>query len=99
MNVVITATAEVDIERIADRIAMDSPRRALTVVQALRGCCEDLAIFPPRFPLVPQYADLGVRRRVHGNYLIFYRAGPENIEIVHVLHGAMNYEALLFPDG
>ena len=99
MSVVISATAEGDLERIVDRIAVDSPRRALTFVQELRGCCEDLAVFPLRVPLVARYAASGVRRRVHGNYLIFYRVGPEDIEVVHVLHGAMNYEALLFPDG
>lgn len=52
-----------------------------------------------RFPLVARYADSGLRQRVHGNYLIFYRVGPEDIEVVHVLHGAMDYEALLFPGG
>ena len=55
MSVVISATAEGDLERIADRIAMNSPRRALAFVQELRGCCEDLAVFPRRFPLVARY--------------------------------------------
>lgn len=49
MSVVITATAEADLERIADRIAMDSPRRALTFVHELRGGCKDLAACPCGF--------------------------------------------------
>jgi toxin ParE1/3/4 len=39
-----------------------------------------------------------VRRRVHGNYLIFYRAGAEAVEVLHILHGGMDYERVLFPD-
>jgi plasmid stabilization system protein ParE len=33
---------------------------------------------------------------VHGNYLIFYRIDPDHV--VHVHHGARDYEAILFPD-
>lgn len=40
----------------------------------------------------------GVRRRPHGNYLIFYRVTPESVEVLHILHGARDYEAVLFPD-
>ncbi|MEF3365520.1 type II toxin-antitoxin system RelE/ParE family toxin [Methylocystis sp. 9N] len=39
-----------------------------------------------------------MRRRVHGDYLIFYRIQPSAVEILHVLHGAMDYERLLFPE-
>lgn len=53
---------------------------------------------PRAFPLVPRYEHTGVRRRPYGEYLIFYRIGIENIEVLHVLNGAMNYEAILFPD-
>jgi toxin ParE1/3/4 len=51
------------------------------------------------YPLVSRYEHLGIRRRPFGNYLIFYRVGAEAIEVVHVLHGARDYEALLFPEG
>lgn len=30
-----------------------------------------------RFPLVPRYEGHGIRRRVHGNYLIFYRVAEQ----------------------
>jgi toxin ParE1/3/4 len=48
---------------------------------------------------VPRYEDFGVRRRVHKNYLIFYRIGIDTFDVLHVLHGALNYAALLFPEG
>ena len=37
----------------------------------------------------------GVRHRVVGNYLIFYRVDPARVAILHVLHGAMDYAGLL----
>ncbi|PSJ55675.1 hypothetical protein C7I84_22670 [Mesorhizobium ephedrae] len=36
-----------------------------------------------------------LRRKVHRNYLIFYRGTEDRIEIIHVLHGAMDYETVL----
>ena len=99
MKVVFTTTAEDDLESIADWIARDSPRRALSFVQELRESCLGLARMPEAFPLVPRYENRGVRRRVHGAYLIFYRPEDDRLTIIHVLHGARDYEPLLFPDG
>jgi plasmid stabilization system protein ParE len=46
---------------------------------------------------VPRYQQSGVRRRIHGNYLIFYSVRGVDIFVLHVLHGAMDYESILFP--
>jgi len=51
---------------------------------------------PRAYPLVPRYERFGIRRYVHGNYLIFYRLQPEQIEVIHVLQGARDIEAILF---
>jgi toxin ParE1/3/4 len=99
MIVVLASQAVADLERIGDRIAANNPDRAVTFVRELRQRCESLVETPRGFPLVPRYEHLGIRRRVHGNYLIFYRIKIDTIEIVHILHGAMNYEPILFPDG
>jgi plasmid stabilization system protein ParE len=99
MIVVIADEAEADLERIGDVIANASPARAISFVSELRQCCEGLSDMPERFRLVPRYERGGIRRRVHGNYLIFYRVGIETIDVLHVLHGAMDYERLLFPEG
>ena len=69
----------------------------MTFVRELRQRCERLADAPEAFPLVPRHEKTGVRRRVYGNYLIFSRIGPKTIDVIHVLHGAMDYERLLFP--
>lgn len=45
-----------------------------------------------------RYERHGIRRRVHGNYLIFYRVETAKVVIVHILHGAIDYGAILFGD-
>jgi toxin ParE1/3/4 len=48
------------------------------------------------YPLVPRYEHVGIRRRPHGNYLIFHRISVDAIDIVHILRGARDYEPILF---
>lgn len=74
-------------------------RRARSFVAELLGKAAELADMPRAFPVVPRYAHLDVRRRVHGSYSIFYRVVDERVTVIHVLHGARDYEALLFPEG
>ncbi|WP_353682197.1 type II toxin-antitoxin system RelE/ParE family toxin [Mesorhizobium sp.] len=52
---------------------------------------------PERYPLLQRHRSSGVRRRVHGSYLIFYRITTDAVGILHVLHGAMDFDAILFP--
>ncbi len=96
MIVVYTAEAEADLERIGDFIALDNPSRAITFVQEITRRCEMLADMPRAFPQVPRYEDGDIRRRPYGSYLIFYRVGDGRVEVLHILHGAQDYEAILF---
>lgn len=98
MKVIFAAEAELDLEHIGDYIAADNPVRAESFVRELLGRCHALADMPRAFPLVPRYEHTGVRRRPHGDYLIFYHIGLDTVDILHVLNGAQNYEAILFPD-
>lgn len=98
MIVYLSAEAEFDLEAIADHIARDNPRRALTFISELREKCLGLGDLPERFPLVPRYEAAGVRRRVHGSYLIFYRIEANTVVILHVLHGARDYDDVLSED-
>ena len=43
-----------------------------------------------------RYKHDGIRRVVHGNYLIFYHVGVHQIDVMRILHGAMDYEAILY---
>lgn len=97
MIVHITAEAEYDIEAIGDHIARDNPARALSFLKELRAKCLGLAEMPERFPFVARYEAAGLRRRVHDDYLIFYRVESGKVVIIHILHGAQDYGAILFP--
>jgi plasmid stabilization system protein ParE len=72
---------------------------ALNVADELREKCLALAEAPRGYPLVPRYEHHGIRRRPYGSYLIFHRVGAKTIVVVHILHGARDYERLLFPEG
>jgi toxin ParE1/3/4 len=96
--VTITAEAEADLEQIAIYVSEQSPRSALELVRELRERCESLLDAPRGYPLVPRYEHLGIRRRSSGRFLIFYRVSTDAIEVIHILHGARDYESLLFPE-
>jgi len=99
VKVVLTAEALGDLEQIGDDIARDSPVRARTFVAELMAAARRIGEIPQGFPLVPRYESHGVRRRVHRACLIFYRVEADRVSILHILHGARDYEALLFPEG
>jgi plasmid stabilization system protein ParE len=96
MRVVMTAAAKADLLAIRRTIETDNPTRAVSFVEELLDRCLALAYTPRAYPLVPRYERFGIRRCVHGNYLIFFRLQPEQIEIIHVLQGARDIEAILF---
>lgn len=93
--IIFTQAAEREFEAIGDHIALSNPLRAVSFVQELRETCFSLVDMPRRFPLMQRYLSTGIRRCLHGKYPIFYRIGETDIEIIHVLHGAMEYENIL----
>ena len=92
MKVVITAAAKADLLAIRRTIGADNPTRAVSFVEELLDRCLALADTPRAYPLVPRYERYGIRRCVHGNYLISYRLQPEQIEVIHVLQGARDHQ-------
>ena len=97
MKLIITAEAESDLIHIGDYIAQDNPRRAMSFVAELEARCEAIVHQPSGYALIPRYEAYGIRRAVHGNYLIFYRVEPGAVVILHVLNSAMDFERILFP--
>ncbi|WP_395677953.1 type II toxin-antitoxin system RelE/ParE family toxin [Inquilinus sp.] len=95
MRVRLSSEAKQDLTAIGDYIARDNPARARFFVKELIDGCADLARRPLSCPLVPRYEAKGIRRCVHGNYQIFYRANGEQIQVARILHGARDHEALL----
>ena len=97
MKVVITEPALADLREIGDWIALDNPMRAFELVEELEADCAGLSENPLRFQLVARFESSGVRRRVHGSCLIFYRVDPTEVTVLRILHGARDYEPLIFP--
>jgi plasmid stabilization system protein ParE len=98
VKVVLTRQAREEIVAIGDYIARDSPERARVFVRELRARIMRLGRRPQLFPLVPRYAEAGIRRVPHGNYLIFYRIDEHYVVVIHIIHGARDYGAILFPE-
>jgi addiction module RelE/StbE family toxin len=98
VKLVFSDEAKQDLTEIGDHIASDSPQRAVAFVRALRASALKLARRPKAFAILPRYAPLGIRRHVHGNYLIFYRIEGEQVSVIRILHGARDYDALLGAD-
>ena len=96
MKLVFIFEARAELIEIGDYIARDIPLRALSFVDELSSRCQELQTHPLSHPLVRRYEAAGVRRLVHGNYLVFYRVTADTVTVLHVLHGAMDYEAVLF---
>ena len=95
MKLVITDEARQDLRRIGDAIAEDNPLRALSCVEELEARCRALPVTPLAYPIVSRKPERGVRRVVHGHYLIFYRVYPEAVVILHILAARMNVDEIL----
>jgi toxin ParE1/3/4 len=96
MRVVIMPAALREIGAVGDYIAADNPLRADSFVAEVYESCFKLANHAERYPLVPRFRGLGIRRRTHGAYLIFYRILPTAVEVLRVVHGARDTRNLDF---
>jgi len=93
--VVFSETAFADLVAIATAISRDNPGRASSFVAEIEDRCLRLGHMPEAYPLVPGWDEQGIRRRPYRSCLVFYRLRADKIEIIHVLHGARDYEEIL----
>ena len=94
MKIIYADAAKADLEAISIWIAEENPARAHSFVAELATTCESLQHFPESSPIVGQFHNDAVRRKIHGKYLIFYSMRDHQLEIVRVLHGAQDYSDL-----
>jgi toxin ParE1/3/4 len=87
----------VDLAAISDFIAKDNPLRAATFVSEIRQHCLKIGLAPYAHPVVVQRSRREVRRAVHGSYLVLYEVAANTVSIVRIVHGARDWERLLFP--
>lgn len=93
MKVRLTPHAEADLEGIGDKIAERNAIRAVTYIRELRELCHRIGEFPHAGPPRPQWGD-GVRIALHGRYVIVYRVREEMVQVLRVVHGARDLDAL-----
>ena len=96
---ILASGVEDELWAIWEHIADDNPDAATQVVEAAYETFKTLAANPgigrlrkfrnPRLKGVRSWLVSGFE-----NYLIFYRAIPDGIEVLHVYHGARDIEAL-----
>ncbi len=98
MKLVFSDSAKQDLADIGDAIARDSPKRAVAFIRELRASAAKLSRRSAAFAVLPRYAHLGIRHKVHGNYLIFYRVEQDQVSIIRILHGARDYDPFLSED-
>jgi toxin ParE1/3/4 len=81
--------AEIDLEEIADYIARDNPRRALSFVCELRERCVKITSFPEAARLRPELAE-DIRLVPYGRYSICYTVQPGEVRIERIVPGGRN---------
>ena len=95
-QVIKTPQAELDLVEIWLYVAEDSEQAASELLRRIDRVAAELAEMPgrgtPREELIP---GIDLRSVPVGNYLIFYRPIEPGIEILRVLHGARDLDALL----
>ena len=97
MEVVFSQQAELDLEEIADTIAIDSAPAAIRFIQAIREHCARIGLAPLAYPARPEFG-LDIRCCVHQRYLILFQPGASSLLLVRILHGSRDLPSLFSID-
>jgi len=90
MKVHWTDTAQDHLAAIHAYIAKDSSEYALRMVDRLMRRSQQIAEFPLSGRRVPEYDLDQIREVVEGAYRIIYHIKPDQIDVLAVIHAAMN---------
>lgn len=90
MRVHWTTTAEAHLDAIYAYIAQDSETYALSTVDRITRRSQQIAEFPLSGRRVPEFERDQIREVFSGPYRIVYHIKSDQIDIIAVIHGAMN---------
>jgi toxin ParE1/3/4 len=90
MKVHWTETAEGHLDAIYSYIAQDSPEYAKRMVDCLTRRTQQIATFPLSGRRVPEYDLDQIREVIEGSYRIIYHIKSDRIDVIAVIHAAMN---------
>lgn len=88
----LTLLARQDLRAIHDYIAANNPKTAKRYIGTLKETCQNLADTPGIGIARQEYH--GLYKFPVGDYLIFYRTGQNGIEVIRILHGSRDIEAV-----
>jgi plasmid stabilization system protein ParE len=89
----LSSFVERDLEEIADWIAEDNPRRAVSFIQEIRAEFGRIGLQPLLYQLRPEIAK-DARLAVVGSYVILFRIAGKNVFIERVAFGGRNLPGL-----
>jgi toxin ParE1/3/4 len=95
MKVILSPEALDDLQETIDWIMADNPDRARSFAAELRAKCVDLSFMPNRFPIARDGSRGVIRKRVYGDYLIFYVVGDDHVDVARIIHGARDWLEIL----
>jgi plasmid stabilization system protein ParE len=90
MKVHWTDTAERHLDALYAYIAQDSREYAKRMVDRLTRRSQQIADFPFSGRRVPEYDIDQIREVIEGSYRIIYHTKPDQIDVLAVIHGAMD---------
>lgn len=90
MKVHWTANAESHLDAIHAHIARDSAVYALRMVDRITRKSQQIADFPLGGRIVPEYGVEQIREVFVVSFRIIYHIKPDQIDVLAVIHGAMN---------
>jgi toxin ParE1/3/4 len=81
--------AKLDLDAIAEYIAMDSEYYAKRFVSSMLDFINSLKLQPQKGKVVPEFNISSLREIIHGKYrIIYYYEGNQNLNIVAIRHSA-----------
>ena len=93
-----TEAARLDLERIVEFIAEESPANALAVLARVERRCQALAVMPERGRIVPELRAvdlLAYRELIEGPWRIVYRHDAERVYVTAVLDARRDLSGIL----
>lgn len=97
-KVIWSDTAGLDLERIIEYIAIDSPSNALKVLTRIKKKSNALYIFPERGRIVPELQEFNIlqyREIIIDPWRVIYKVAGKKVFVVSVIDSRRNVEDIL----
>lgn len=94
MRLELSPYVERDLEEIAEWIAQDNPRRAVTFLEEVRIAFRQLGANPLHYQLRPDIGD-DARPAVAGRYVILFRIAGDAVRVERVVYGSRDLPGLV----